>query len=46
MTLEKLDELILRLKAGKPDMLLMSRRTRRQFWCLAELSKKGIDKGG
>ncbi|HET7737790.1 MAG TPA: phage major capsid protein, partial [Tepidiformaceae bacterium] len=29
LTLEKLDELVDRVRGGKPDMLLMSRRTRR-----------------
>ncbi len=35
LTLEKLDELIDRIKGGKPDMLLMSRRSRRALNALA-----------
>jgi HK97 family phage major capsid protein len=34
ITLEKLDELIDLIKPGKPELLLMSRRTRRQLKCL------------
>jgi len=35
LTLEKLDELIDKVKGGKPDMLLMSRRSRRKLNSLA-----------
>lgn len=35
LTLEKLDELVDRVRGGKPDMLLMSRRTRRTLNGLA-----------
>jgi HK97 family phage major capsid protein len=35
LTLEKLDELIDKVKGGKPDLLLMSRRTRRTLNVLA-----------
>ncbi len=38
LTLEKLDELIDLIKGGKPDMLLMSRRTRRTLNRLARQS--------
>ncbi|MBA7596045.1 hypothetical protein ES703_07025 [subsurface metagenome] len=35
LTLEKLDELIDKLKGGKPEMLLMSRRSRRKLTALS-----------
>ena len=35
LTLEKLDELVDRVRGGKPDLLLMSRRTRRSLNLLA-----------
>jgi len=35
LTLDKLDELIDKLKGGKPDMLLMSRRSRRKLTALS-----------
>src|SRR3990170_7578296 len=38
LTLEKLDELIDRVKAGKPSLLLMSRRSRRKLTSLARAS--------
>ncbi|HEX6031448.1 MAG TPA: phage major capsid protein [Tepidiformaceae bacterium] len=38
LTLEKLDELIDAVKGGKPDLLLMSRRTRRSLNVLARQS--------
>ncbi|HMO53685.1 MAG TPA: phage major capsid protein [Tepidiformaceae bacterium] len=39
LTLEKLDELIDRVRGGKPDLLLMSRRTRRSLNELARESR-------
>ncbi len=38
LTLEKLDELIDLIKGGKPDMLLMSRRSRRKLTALSRAS--------
>jgi len=38
LTLEKLDELIDKVKTGKPDMLLMSKRSRRKLNALARAS--------
>jgi HK97 family phage major capsid protein len=38
LTLEKLDELVDRIRGGKPDLLLMSRRTRRGLNILARES--------
>ena len=38
LTLEKLDELIDHIKRGKPDMLLMSRRSRRKLNALSRAS--------
>ena len=38
LTLEKLDELVDRVRGGKPDLLLMSRRTRRKLNELARSS--------
>ncbi len=38
LTLEKLDELIDKIKLGKPDMLLMSRRSRRKLNALSRTS--------
>ena len=42
LTLDKLDELIDTVKGGKPDMLLMSRRSRRKLNSLARASGSGI----
>jgi len=42
LTLEKLDELIDRVKGGKPHMLLMSRRTRRQLTALSRAAGSGL----
>ena len=42
LTLEKLDELVDTVKGGKPDMLLMSRRTRRKLNTLARASSSGV----
>ncbi len=42
LTLEKLDEAIDRVKPGKPEMLLMSRRTRRQLTSLSRATGSGI----
>ncbi|MEZ4494565.1 MAG: phage major capsid protein [Dehalococcoidia bacterium] len=38
LTLEKLDELVDKIRGGKPDLLLMSRRTRRELNVLAQTS--------
>ena len=43
LTLAKLDELIDALKGGKPDMLLMSRRSRRKINALVRASGAMID---
>ncbi len=42
LTLEKLDEAIDKVKPGKPEMLLMSRRTRRQLTSLSRATGSGI----
>ena len=42
LTLERLDELVDTVKGGKPDMLLMSRRTRRKLNALARASGSGV----
>ena len=42
LTLEKLDELVDTVKGGKPDMLLMSRRTRRKLNALGRASSSGV----
>ena len=42
LTLEKLDELVDTVKGGKPDMLLMSRRTRRKLNALGRASGSGV----
>ena len=42
LTLDKLDELIDRVKGGKPHMLLMSRRTRRQLTALSRAAGSGL----
>jgi HK97 family phage major capsid protein len=42
LTLTKLDELIDAVKGGKPDMLLMSRRSRRKINALVRASGSGI----
>ncbi len=42
LTMAKLDELIDAIKPGKPDMLLMSRRTRRKVNALARASGSGL----
>ena len=42
LTLEKLDELIDKVKAGKPHMLLMSRRSRRKLSSLSRVTGSGL----
>ena len=42
LTLEKLDELIDTVKGGKPDLLLMSRRSRRKLSALSRASGSGL----
>ena len=42
LTLEKLDELIDKIKGGKPDMLLMSKRSRRKLTALSRATGSGI----
>ena len=42
LTLEKLDELIDRVKGGKPDMLMLSRRSRRKLTSLSRGSGSGM----
>ncbi|MQA00456.1 MAG: phage major capsid protein [Dehalococcoidia bacterium] len=42
LTLEKLDELVDTVRGGKPDMLLMSRRTRRGLGALARAGGSGV----
>jgi len=42
LTLEKLDELIDRLKGGKPEMLLMSKRSRRKLTALSRGSSSNL----
>jgi len=45
LTLTKLDELIDALKGGKPDMLLMSRRSRRKLQALARAAGNNLEVG-
>ena len=42
LTLEKLDEAIDTVKGGKPDLLLMSRRTRRKLSALSRATGSGL----
>lgn len=42
LTMEKLDELIDKVKPGKPAMLLMSRRSRRKLTALSRASGSGL----
>jgi len=42
LTLEKLDELIDKVKGGKPDMLLLSRRSRRKLTSLSRGAGSGM----
>ncbi len=42
LTLEKLDELIDRVKGGKPEMLLMSKRSRRKLTALSRATGSGM----
>ncbi|MFH1484532.1 MAG: major capsid protein [Chloroflexota bacterium] len=42
LTLEKLDELIDRVKGGKPEMLLLSKRSRRKLTSLSRATGSGI----
>ena len=42
LTLDKLDELIDKVKAGKPHMLLMSRRSRRKLSSLSRATGSGL----
>ena len=42
LTLDKLDELVDAVKGGKPDMILMSRRSRRKLNALARTSGSGV----
>jgi len=42
LTLEKLDELVDNIKGGKPDMLLMSKRSRRKLTALSRGTGSGI----
>ena len=42
LTLEKLDELIDRVRAGKPDVLLLSRRSRRKLTSLSRGTGSGL----
>ncbi len=42
LTLEKLDELIDTVRGGKPDLLLVSRRTRRSLNALARTAGSGV----
>ena len=42
LTLEKLDELVDLIKGGKPDMLLMSKRSRRKLTALSRGTGSGI----
>ena len=41
-TLDKLDELIDSVKGGKPDLLLLSQRTRRQLTALSRATGSGV----
>ncbi|MBI4328954.1 MAG: phage major capsid protein, partial [Chloroflexi bacterium] len=42
LTLEKLDEMIDKVKGGKPDLLLMSRRSRRKLSALSRATGSGV----
>jgi len=42
LTLEKLDELIDKVKGGKPDLLLMSKRSRRKLSSLSRATGSGL----
>ena len=42
LTLDKLDETVDKVRGGKPDLLLMSRRTRRQLTALGRATGSGI----
>ena len=42
LTLDKLDEVIDKVKAGKPHMLLMSRRSRRKLSSLSRAAGSGV----
>jgi len=42
LTLDKLDELVDKVKGGKPDMLLMSRRSRRKLTSLSRATGGGL----
>ncbi|MEX2373231.1 MAG: major capsid protein, partial [Dehalococcoidia bacterium] len=42
LTLAKLDELVDRVRGGKPDLLLMSRRTRRSLTALGRAAGSGV----
>ena len=42
LTMDKLDELIDKIKGGKPEMLLMSRRSRRKLTALSRATGSGI----
>ena len=42
LTLDKLDELVDKVVAGKPDMLLMSRRSRRKLTALSRATGSGM----
>ena len=45
LTLTKIDELIDAIKGGKPDMLLMSRRSRRKLQALARAAGSNLEVG-
>ena len=45
LTLTKVDELIDRIKGGKPDLLMMSRRTRRKMNALARAAGNNLEVG-
>lgn len=45
LTLSKIDELIDAIKGGKPDMLLMSRRSRRKIQALARAAGSNLEVG-
>ncbi len=42
LTLDKLDEMVDKIRGGKPEMLLMSRRTRRELNALSRASGAGV----
>jgi len=42
LTLDKLDELVDKIKAGKPDLLLMSKRSRRKLTALSRATGSGF----